>query len=183
MNKINRKSIGDLYNEALRDADKRPPVIQPNHSSIHSHYAQASPTPDLSKSTLVGSSIVSNAGSIQTQPFPLSPYTKNDLPQSEGQLLSATGYDNGSSVQNAFTFPSSPQLDSGTWTNLLHQPNNAVVLAGAARPISQSSVQEASPLGMGKGNINEVFDQTDVREAIQVLATNSNQTFVVDDTV
>lgn len=90
-------------------------------------------------------------------------------------------------VQDALVFASEPQfysgLYSGPWTNLLQQPSDSVVLASSLRPISANTVQEATPLGVAKGNITDTFNQTDVREAIQVLATNSNQRVIVDDTV
>lgn len=148
MNKINRKSIGDLYNEALQDADRRPAVIQPNHPSIHSHYAQASPSTDLPKL----------------------------LPKADSAITS-------NQAPDALVFASEPLFYSEPWSNLLQQPSDSVMLAGFQSPISTDTVREATPLGIAKGNINEVFDQTDVREAIQVLATNCNQTVVVDDTV
>jgi type IV pilus assembly protein PilQ len=151
MNKITRKTVADLYNEALRDADARPNAIQPNFSIGRS--SSASSNDILAKASWPPAREASAIGDTSAPQIP-SPH-----------------------------FSQEQEFHFGPWSNLLQQPSDSVILATAYSPIPLNSVRAAVSQAVEKGGINEVFDQTDVREAIQVLATSSNQTVVIDETV
>ena len=137
MNKIEKKTIGDLYNEAIRHANARPAVIQPGPSSASRFVIAQTPTESPS------------ASQVARPPL----------------------------------FQSDSWANPDSWSNLLQPPSDSVVLASAFAPQDTNVVRAVLPPALDKGTINEDFDQTDVREAIQVLASNSNHTVVVDDTL
>jgi type IV pilus assembly protein PilQ len=155
MNKIDKKTIGDLYNEAIRHANERPAVIQPD---------------------------ASNTNHLATRPYSSLP-SQNVEPRLATHLQTSTDSPSASQVDRPPLFQSGSWANSDSWSNLLQQPNSSVILASAVGPQVSHVVHAAEPPALEKGTINEDFDQTDVREAIQVLASNSNHTVVVDDTL
>lgn len=170
MHKIKRKTIGDLYNEALRDAEKRPTVIQPYASSsfgpasstrmgLASQHSEDNHSPPKEQARLGTQNVELAGNSITSQSNTTSANILGD------------------------TQSAAPKFDTVAWANLLQQPMDSVTFANAVVPVQGTMVREVKHRFTDKEGINEVFDQTDVREAIQVLATNSNQTVVVDDTV
>jgi len=169
-NKIQRKSIGDLYNEAIRNANERPAVIQPSPSStrhmVIAQQADQTATPD----------------NYQTKPYSNFPSQRVE-PSLAVQLPPKLKLTPESPVSQPPLFQTGSWASSDAWSNLLQQPSDSVILASVHVQREANAVREVEPPTFEKGTINEDFDQTDVREAIQVLATNSNHTVIVDDTV
>lgn len=147
--KIQRKTVGDLYREALRDSESRPAVIRPNFNSgvfAADGGSNLKAQPPIEPSTL--------AQSLPT-PAPL-PMT----------IPTATSFD--------------PSLFLPDNRNL---PDSQVLLTSSNVPVAPAAFQAVSPALEDKDLVSEIFNQTDIGEAIQVLATNYNKTVVVDDSI
>ncbi len=143
--KIQRKTVGDLYREALRDSESRPAVIRPNFNS-GVFVTDASSTPN-------------------SRPLDGTP-TLAQNPAAPAAFPIAT------SQNPSLYFPNNPLL-----------PDSQVVQASSSFPVSSSVYQAVTPALQDGDLVNEIFDQTDIGEAIQVLATNCNKTVVVDDSI
>jgi type II secretory pathway component GspD/PulD (secretin) len=109
--RVERKSIDQLYRDAINESINRPPVIQP--ASLH-------------------------AGFISTAALPASNYV--------------------ASTTSPFT-PVLPQVAQASWQ---------VVDAGSD-PMDQ--------------RISEIFEQTDIQEALSILSSTGKKTVIVDDSV
>ena len=212
--RIQRKSIEDLYGEALSAAAARPPVIQQasayeHNQSSYSYSQQEPPQPQktwLQKNPLkkaefqktefqkagfqktgAGHTKVSEhcdsmdlgAANVHGPPWPgaapLTPGLTNATP-----MALATGFDS-ATVASIATKASG--YGSGKTTAPLGQPTPDLV-GGFHYPVALASAQEiiASPVPTAI-RVSEVFEQTDVREALQILATAAAVEVVIDDTV
>lgn len=140
--KINRRSVQDLYLDAMKQAATRPPIVQP--------------TPQFSE-----------ASHAQFQ---------HDVP--------ATLYEPGC-VHSASTIPcaqcqsqpSRVQLATAQETNSKLLP---IPVTDQSYVALASNVVNVRRINDG---ISEIFEQTEIREALQILATAANETIIVDDTV
>jgi type IV pilus assembly protein PilQ len=158
--KINRKSIGDLYSEALRDTQSRPAVIRPN--PIQHYIAKAASKVDQATEVAASTAMPAPIAIPPLGPPPLMEHLASLQPFSDDPTNRPDQYGQ--------VVPASTALASTGTGDLRYRGVSGVTNAVALNIRDQEL-------------INEVFDQTDVREAIQVLATNSKQTIVVDDTI
>lgn len=133
--RIQRKSIENLYGEALEAAAARPPVIQHDTRRIHEKQYGKSYSGD---STWLKVDESENSSGQQEYGPPLS--------QSET-----------------------------TVTEEFHELDEPVIYTSA-----EELIPSPDPVSI---RISEVFEQTDVREAIQILATAAAVEVVIDDTV
>ena len=147
--KIQRKTVGDLYREALRDSDSRPAVIRPNFNS---------------------GVFAENANSKSMAQPPVEPSILAQNPPTPSSLAMA--------IPMATSFDPSLYLPDNRYL-----PDSQVQLASSNFPVGPAVFQAVSPALEDKDLVNEIFDQTDIGEAIQVLATNCNKTVVVDDSI
>jgi type IV pilus assembly protein PilQ len=144
--RIHRKTVEDLYGEALSAAASRPPVIQ-----------QAS-TFDLQP----------NSYSCSQEE---SPRSREAGAKQIKKLLHGDSMDLGvASIQS----PPRRETKQIEPSESSYSPNQAVL----------ACVEEivASPAGT-EARVSEVFEQTDIREAIQILATAAGVEVVIDETV
>ena len=143
--KIQRKTVGDLYREALRDSESRPAVVRPNFNS--------------------GVFVTDASSTPKSQPSDGTPIL-NRNPATPAAFPTAT-----SNEPSLFSLPI-PLL-----------PESQVAQASSSFPVSSSVYQAVTLAPLDGDLVNEIFDQTDIGEAIQVLATNCNKTVVVDDSI
>lgn len=141
---IKKRSVQDLYHEALRSAASRPAIIQ---TAVSSTGEMLVPLPYSSPTEIDRSR--GSAGECDALAVVPSTDTANRLVQQKT-----------SSVINATHLSGLPLPEpmSNVATAAFYQPANDVL-------------------------INELFDQTDIREAIQILAGYSKATVIVDETI
>jgi type IV pilus assembly protein PilQ len=137
--RIERKSISDLYNEAIDSAARRPEIIQP-----------CFPSP---------------IGELQ-------PLGESSL---SGEVVDPVDFqDKKPSVSRPELLPidKSEPLNSGT-SSYPRLPGVRVHLPSIVAASHQTT----------SNRVSEIFEQTDIREAVQILATAAGETVVVDETV
>jgi type IV pilus assembly protein PilQ len=141
---IQRKSVQDLYGEAIHAASCRPDIIQPCFPSHHRDYEHTVPVEEIE---LLPSSV-----EISARP---------------------------------------PVLSRSSIQERVHSEDSSFGVASTRRsknPIKNSEhvpkIVTASYLARNDNSkVSEIFEQTDIREAIQILATAANVSVVIDDTV
>jgi type IV pilus assembly protein PilQ len=147
---IKKRTVQDLYHEALRSAASRPGIIQP---------------------------AVSSSGAM------LVPLPYGSPPGINGPTTNGSGIHNFGKCDGLAQVPVPDSVERNAQPASLSVVN-AVHLSGLPLPNSMNNVvtaafyQQASEV-----LINELFDQTDIREAIQILAGYAKAAVIVDETI
>jgi type II secretory pathway component GspD/PulD (secretin) len=172
MNHIERKTVQDLYHEAVANASSRPEVVQPCFPARElttlpppAQSVEVLPKPNFHSPPPLETRPSTSASELELldDVQARSPHTKQPLSDNVAQ---STRRSQPLLQKNASTATSEWNL-----IRIDEETENLTVV-----PASFVQSKEA-------GSISEIFEQTDIREALQILASSAGVSIVIDETV
>lgn len=156
---IKKRSVQDLYSEAVTAAQARPPVIQPADAAGMAYPSVSTNAPRSGRQTGIISQVrnspaIGHRSSVQCDEFPVASQSSEASPA-----------------------PGAPY-------DPVFQNKVAEIVAPEAIGSGDPYLQKASfRQDNTEERITEVFEQTDLRQAIQILAGYARVSVVTDDTI
>ncbi|GAB5406067.1 MAG: hypothetical protein Aurels2KO_42980 [Aureliella sp.] len=197
---IQRRSVTDLYRDAVHSSLNRVQTVSslPGAARRHDRYVGTSPTEQLDDSLPYGRPVSSEDDSTlqpsQSIPTPTTDDVKLHLSDSEAlqaALNSAAGAQQSNPTAGGVALASAIAPGAASTPDSA-QVSSGVQLASGARPVKVIWDDEATPLNTSpvgyaqppaEERISEYFEETELREAIDILASMTGDKVIVDESV